>query len=95
MIVLIMTMLLLAIAERAADGQVGSGIGRPPLPATKSTNHHFHPHGAGLALFGLNEEEEDDVTMSIHLRRMKLEGLAERNTRVTLFALLCTWLSKR
>ena len=65
---IIMTMLLLA--ERAADGQVGSGIGRPPLPATKSTNHHFHPHGAGLALLGLNEEEEDDVTMSILLRRM-------------------------
>ena len=39
--------------------EVGLGA---PLPATKSTNHHFHPHGAGLALFGLNEEEEDDVT---------------------------------
>lgn len=78
-VLMIMTMLLLAIAERAADGQVGSGIGRPPLPATKSTNHHFHPHGAGLALFGLNEEEEDDVT------RIKLDGLVgcnnERNTR--------------
>ena len=62
--------------------EVGLGA---PLPATKSTNHHFHPHGAGRALFGLNEEEEDDVTMSVHLRRIKLDGLVgcdnERNTR--------------
>ena len=43
--------------------EVGLGA---PLPATKSTNHHFHPHGAGLALFGLNEEEEDDVTLEEH-----------------------------
>ena len=28
-VLMIMTMLMLAIAERAADGQVGSGIGRP------------------------------------------------------------------
>ena len=49
--------------------EVGLGA---PLPATKSTNHHFHPHGAGLALFGLNEEEEDDVTKSIiHLRNTR------------------------
>ena len=37
MIVLMtMTMLMLAIAERAADGQVGSGIGRP------ITSHQVH-----------------------------------------------------